>query len=264
MFWPLALVSLLMWSGSLLLAVDAARKAKLPKGAPWWSRALVGTLYLIQPPIRAWYRATYDLRLWRPRLSQSYYEIKQDAKVISSCDRDLYWTSDRGLGREALLHEVVDEAKRVGWLGVFNNGWATWDVKLVGDLWHTLLVHTVTEELGSNRRFTRARITAQATIFNRVVSIASLIWTIAALVDFKPLPLLLAMLASAAALMQNVRSRRTCLRAAISLVARAGRAAGLLPADTAGHSTSDTSQLKVPQTTSQPAETTSPFVSPMP
>jgi GT2 family glycosyltransferase len=264
MFWPLALVSLLMWSGSILLAVDAAVKAKLPKGAPWWSRPLVGVLYLIQPPIRAWYRATYDLRLWRPKLSQSYYHIKQEARFISSGDRDLYWMSDRGLGREALLHEIVEEGKRLGWLGVFNNSWATWDVKLVGDLWYTLLVHTVTEELGSNRRFTRARITAQPTMFNRVVSVASLIWTIAALVDFKPLPLLLAMLASAAALLQNVRSRRTCLRAAISLVARAGRAAGLLPADTGGHSTGETDQLRASPTPSPVAETTSHVVSPMP
>jgi hypothetical protein len=264
MFWPLALVSVVMWSGSLLLAVDAAVKAKLPKGAPWWARPLVGILYLIQPPIRAWYRATYDLRLWRPRLSQSYYDIEQEAKVISSGERDLYWMSDRGLGREALLHQIVEEAKRLGWLGVFNNGWATWDVKLVGDLWHTLLVHTVTEELGSNRRFTRARVTAQPTIFNRVVSIASLIWTIAALVDFRPLPLMLAMLASAAALLQNVRSRRTCLRAAISLVARVGRAVGLQPADTAGHSTGNTDQQKVQPTAPSHAETTSHVVSPMP
>jgi hypothetical protein len=197
-------------------------------------------------------------------LSQSYYDYHHDAKVISSRDRDLYWISDRGLGRESLLHHIVEEAKRLGWLGVFNNGWATWDVKLVGDLWHTLLVHTVTEELGSNRRFTRARITAQATIFNRVVSIASLIWTIAALVNLKPLPLLLAMLASAAALMQNVQSRRTCLRAAISLVARAGSVAGLLPADTAGHPTGDAKQLNVSQSSPSVVESTSHIISPMP
>jgi GT2 family glycosyltransferase len=233
-FWPLALISLLMWSGSLVLAVDAARKAKLPNDAPWWCRPLVGTLYLVQPPIRAWYRATYDLRLWRPKLSQSYCDIEHEPKIISSRACDLYWLSDRGLGRESLLRHIVDGAKRLRWLGVFNNGWATWDIKLVGDLWHTLLVQTASEELGSNRRFTRARVTAEPTTLNRVVAIASLIWSAAALISLEPLALLLAMLASTAVLVHNIRSSRSCLRAATSLVARAGCEAALSPLDSAG------------------------------
>ena len=69
LFWPFVLISIAMWSGSVALAVYAARSAALPKEAPWWCRPLVGVLHLVQPPIRAWYRATYDLRLWRPRLT---------------------------------------------------------------------------------------------------------------------------------------------------------------------------------------------------
>jgi GT2 family glycosyltransferase len=233
-FWPLALVGLLMWCGSMVLAVDAARKANMPKNAPWWCRPLVGLLYLVQPPVRSWYRATYDLRLWRPRLSRSYYDVKHPTKVISSCDHDLYWSSNKGLGRETLLHHVVAEARRLGWLGVFNNGWATWDVKLVGNLWHTLLLHTASEELGGSRRFTRARITSQPTILNRTVSIAALIWSAAALVSLEPLALTIAVLGSAAVLAQNIRSRRNCLRAATSLVTHAGKEAGLDPADISG------------------------------
>ena len=234
MFWPLLLVSLTMWSASLILAINAARKANLPKSAPWWCRPLVGMLFLFQPPIRAWYRATFDLKMLRPHLDESYYDVKAETKVVSSRDRDLYWFSDRGLGREKLLNRVVEEAKNLGWLGVFNNGWATWDVKLVGDLWHTLVLHTASEELGSNRRFTRTRVTSQPTFLNPVVSIASLIWTAAALVSLKPLALALAMFASAAVLMRNVRSRNSCLRTAATLVAHAGRDAGLQPVDSSG------------------------------
>jgi len=223
-----------MWSCSIILAVDAARRAELPKDAPWWCRPLVGMLFLFQPPIRAWYRTTFDLKMLRPRLNDSYYEVKAETKVISSRDRDLYWSSDRGIGREQLLNHIVEEAKRLGWLGVFNNGWAAWDVKLVGDLWHTLVLHTASEELGSNRRFTRTRICSQPTLVNRVGSIASLVWTAAALVSLKPLALVLAMVASAAVLMRNVHSRHSCLRAAAALVAHAGWDAGLQPVDSSG------------------------------
>ena len=149
LFWPLVLISGLMWSGSLALAAFAARKAQLPKNSPWWSRPLVGALHLLQPPVRAWFRATYDLRMWRPHLPESYYEVQHDIKRISPRERDLYWSSNNGAGREELLHCITNEAKRLKWLGVFNNAWATWDIKLVGDLWHTLHFFTVTEVLGS-------------------------------------------------------------------------------------------------------------------
>jgi hypothetical protein len=141
----------------------------------------------------------------------------------------LYWTSIRGVGREALLHQIVEEATRLKWLGVFNNAWATWDVKLVGDLWHTLHIYTVTEELGRNQRFTRARIEAQPTRVNRAVSFGALAWTAAALFSMQPMALALALISSALALMQNFHSRQHSLRAATSLVAHAGHRAGLRP-----------------------------------
>jgi hypothetical protein len=235
LFPPFVLVSVAMWSGSLALAVYAARTAVLPKESPWWCRPLVGILHLLQPPIRAWYRVTYDLRLWRPNLDSSY-GTRQRAKVISPRVRDLYWSSSKGIGREELLHQSVEEAKRIGWLGVFNNAWSTWDIKLVGDLWHTLLVHTATEELGGGNRFTRARVTAQPTMVNRAASIASLAWTAASLISLQPVALGLALLASAAALMQNISSRRACLSGATSLLAVAGVHAGLDIVEPAGES----------------------------
>jgi len=172
--------------------------------------------------------------MWRPQLPASYDEVQHDIKRISPRERDLYWTSKNGAGREELLHCITDEAKRLKWLGVFNNAWATWDIKLVGDLWHTLHFFTVTEVLGSKSCFTRARIMAKPTLVNRAVSVAALIWSSAALMTLQPIALGLALLGSAAALMQNISSRRSCLRAAACLVARAGQAADLDPADTCG------------------------------
>ena len=234
LFWPLVLISGLMWIGSLALAALAARKAALPKESPWWCRPLVGALHLVQPPVRSWHRATYDLRMWRPHLPASYYDVQHEPKRISPREIDLYWSSNRGIGREKLLSHIANEAKELGWLGVFNNAWATWDIKLVGDLWHTLHLHTVTEQLGGEKRFTRARITARPTLVNRAVSVAALVWSAAALMSLQPIALGLAVLGSVAALMQNISSRHACLRAAASLVARAGRDAGLEPVDKSG------------------------------
>ncbi len=235
LFWPLVLITGLMWSGSLMLATHAAQKAALPKGSPWWCRPLVGVLHLIQSPVRAWFRATYDLRMWRPQLPASYYEVKHDTRRISPRELDLYWSSRNGAGRQDLLYCIATEAKQLKWLGVFNNAWSTWDIKLVGDLWHTLHLSTVTEELGGPSRFTRARIMAKPTLVNRAVSVAALIWSAAALVSLQPIALGLALLGSAAALMQNISSRRSCLRTAVCLVARAGKTAELDPTDTSGN-----------------------------
>jgi hypothetical protein len=234
MFWPLVLISVVMWSCSLLLAGLAARKALLPADAPWWCRPLVAALHLIQTPIRGWYRTTYDLRMWRPHLPSSYYEVEHKPKAISPREIDLYWSSNRGIGRKELLDRIVQEAKQLRWLGVFNNAWSTWDVKFVGDLWHTLHLHTATEELGGPNRFTRARITAKPTLVNRAVCVAALIWSAAALISLQPVALGLAVLGSAAALMQNISSRHACLRAAASLVGRAGKDAGLDSLDMTG------------------------------
>jgi GT2 family glycosyltransferase len=227
LFWPLAVISAIMWLGTGVATVNAARHARLPNGAPWWCRPLIAVLHVVQPTVREWHRTTYDLRMWRPRLSSVYSTVSHVPKIISSRIRDLYWTSDQGVGRESLLQNIVEEAKRLKWLGVFNNAWVTWDVKLVGDLWHTLHVGTVTEKLGNNKCFTRARIIAQPTLINRVVSAGALAWTVAALFSMQPVALSLALLASAAALLQNINSRRRCLRAAVSLVAHAGKRAGL-------------------------------------
>ena len=226
-FWPLAAVSATMWAGTIIVAVKSARRVRLPQNAPWWCRPLVGILYVIQPAVREWTRVTYDLRMWRPKLSLPPSTNGPQVKNISPQVADLYWQSDQSIGREALLEEITQEATKQKWLGVFNNAWAPWDVKLAGDLWHTLYIHTASEELGDNKRFTRARVVAKPTILNRVVSIGSLVWAAAALfaLDYTALPV--ALLATIGALWQNVSSRRNCLLAATRLVSLAGEYTGL-------------------------------------
>jgi hypothetical protein len=224
-----------MWSATLAVTINAALEAPLPKEAPWWCRPLVAVLHVIQPALREWRRVTYDLSLWRPKLPDDYLKVSHSAKEIDSRTHDLYWTSSNGLGRENLLGKMVQESRDQNWLGVFSNAWAAWDLKLVGDLWYTILIYTATEELGDNKRFTRARCIVQPTLVNRVISVTSLIWSAAALMTRHPWALAIAIAASGVALVQNLRSRRQCLRAATSLMARAGEKAELTPVNPEGN-----------------------------
>jgi O-antigen biosynthesis protein len=229
LFWPLWAITAVMWGATLAVTINAAREAKLPKEAPWWCRPLVAVLHLIQPAIREWRRVTYDLSLWRPKLSAAYLQSSHPVRVIDSRTHDLYWDTRNGLGREKLLAQLMKESRDRDWLGVLGNAWAAWDVKLVGDLWHTLHIYTATEELGNNRRFTRARCIAQPTLVNYVLTTAAVVWSAAALVSMNYGAIALGFAASAITLFQNLRSRRKCLAAAASLVAHAGEQAGLSP-----------------------------------
>lgn len=137
---------------------------------------------------------------------------------------DLYWQSDQALGRELLLEVLVGEAKSLGWCGDYDNAWADWDLKLVGDRWHGILIRTATEELGWPDRFTRARCSVRLTSYARILTAASLVWSLLALVSFEPWALMVGLMACVLALASIIRSRSRCLRAVTALVANvAGR-----------------------------------------
>jgi hypothetical protein len=177
---------------------------------------------------------------------------------ISGTEQDLYWDSPEALGRHELLEQLVREANRLGWLGDFDNAWSDWDVKLVGDRWHEILIRTATEELGWPRRFTRARCKVQSTLFARVVVGACLVWSLTALASLQTWALPLALTACLLVLAQSCRSRRRCLQAAAHLVERSGDLAGLR-----GYQATDDHQdvdFQAPATRPrQPAEVASQF-----
>lgn len=226
LFPPLAAISALMWFGTAWVAVQSARRARLPSEAPWWCRPLIAVLHVVQPMIREWTRLTYDLRLWRPAQVAPKAPPPQ-IKTISPGVCDLYWQHEGGHGRELLLKSMTKQARRHKWLGVFNNAWAPWDVKLAGDLWHTLYIHTASENLGNGKRFTRARIVAKPTQFNRVASVAALAWAATALVTLNYVVMPAALIAAAAALWLTVSSRNSCLASAARLAALSGADAQL-------------------------------------
>lgn len=229
--WPWVLLSAGMWSLSLGMAVHSAVRAPLPRKFPWWSRPLVGCLYLLQPLIRGWHRQTHLLRhMLLPVIPGEAKELaRKQVRRISGCVRDLYFSSDRGQGRNQLLSTLVEEAARCGWRGDFDDGWSTFDVKLVGDAWHDIRIRTATEELGWPNRFTRARCLVRPTVFNSLVSALVLIWSAAALVSMQRWAMAVTIVLALGLLWGRFRSRRRCLAAVTTLVAKAGARARLNP-----------------------------------
>jgi hypothetical protein len=227
-FWKLALVSAGMWCATLGLALRSAWQAPLPKGAPYWCRPLVSLLYVLQPILRGWYRMTHLLGNSRlPCIPQDDTGSCPPVKRISATEHDLYWHSDNYLGRDVLLEVLVNEARRVSWSGDFENAWADWDVKLVGDRWHDILIRTATEELGWPARFTRARCRVRPTLFARVMISTSLIWSAAAVFSFHAWAMALGLAACVGLLFGLRRSRRLCLHTATRLVTQSAELAGL-------------------------------------
>ncbi len=228
LFPPLAGLAVTMWLATGVLAVRSALQAPLPVSAPWWTRPLVAYLYILQPILRGWHRLTYLLRKRvLPSVPSPPRECRPEVKRISASVRDTYWESDTNLGREQLLRVMVEEARRHGWAGDYDNAWAPWDIKLVGDRWHDIICVTATEELGWPRRFTRARCQVKPTRFGRVVTVATLIWSLAAVVSGQLWAIALGGLACGLILVRLNRSRYYCLKAITRMAIHAGRLANL-------------------------------------
>jgi hypothetical protein len=177
-----------------------------------------------------------------PRPNHDDAKVEHPAKRISATQWDLYWESDENLGREQLLETLVEEAQRGGWSGDFDNGWADWDIKLVGDRWHNIRIRTATEELGWPHRFTRARCTVRTTQCCRLLGGIGMVWSAAAVLSLQPWAMVVGLISIGLVLVSIPLSRRRCLRAVTALVARAGRMAQLQPVGVKVQPTTDSPQ----------------------
>lgn len=230
-FPPLAILPLAMWAATFAATVRSTASSPLCRSAPSWCRPLVFGLHILQPVIRAANR--YGYRLQRKRLPQMPPGDSAPMKRISGAVRDAYWISRRGRGREELLKSLEAEARQYGWDGSFQEEWRCWDVILLGDRWHNLVLHTATEELGSPKRFTRVRCSLQMSTFAAAICATALAAVVLALVDGR-WPLFnssLCGLLAGGLLFRLFISRRRCFAAVSSLLGAAGREAGLNPID---------------------------------
>jgi hypothetical protein len=133
------------------------------------------------------------------------------------------------VGREKLLHDLIDQANAERWRGDYFAEWQPHDIELIGDLWHDVQISTATEELGGPKRFTRARCALRLTWFSLVIGTASVLWLFAAALSGKPWTAAPAAAVAVSVWTALVLSRRRMMRAVSGLLWRAGFAAGLAP-----------------------------------
>jgi hypothetical protein len=225
-YWPVALLGLGMWAATIASGIRSGYRAPLKREAPWWCRPVVCYLYVMQPIWRGWYRLTHLLLSKHcPQLAEVSHACIQ--KKISGRVLDLYWNDQSALGREHLLEQIVENARKCAWAGDFQNAWDGWDLKLVGDCWHYITITTATEELGWPRRFTRARCELHPTQLNYVIAGTCVTWSLTALLAGQNWAVLIGTIACILLLIRSMFSRRQCLTTVTRLLAWASADAGL-------------------------------------
>jgi len=250
---PMMLLALGMEAAAVAAAaVSGARAARaaFPKGAPTWCRPLVCALHLLQPVVRSLHRYRYRCtHRTLPAMASSAAPAgaMKCVKRIAPRAWDVYFSSERGVGRLRLLEELESAAKQAEWAGDYHAEWEPHDVELTGGLWHNIRLRTVTEELGADRRFTRVRASLHWSEAAKLAAAgcAVLVAAAAARGQFWPV-------AAAAALpallgIRMLAGARRCRRAVAELVFAAGAAAGLEPVPVR-----DQSPLRSPARRSEP------------
>jgi hypothetical protein len=226
-----ASVSIIMWTLTLAAGVRAAWHAPLPRKVPFRYRGLVLYYHLMQPVTRAWHRYMYQLS-HKHGIAQPATDLEGSShymKRLSAQQRDFYWQSHQGAGREQLLEAIVQSACQKGWPGDFHDPWGRHDIALTGDLYHRIHLLTVTEELGGPERFTRVRCSLRRTSVATLAGFAGLATAGIAAMTLQPwliVPVLTFLLIFMGALWD---SRRRCWHQVLVLVWSAATSVGLKP-----------------------------------
>jgi hypothetical protein len=187
-------------------------------------------LYLAQPIVRGWQRHAYVLGRRRlPRQVCDLADVERQAKRFGRNRVDLYWESSDGSGRDELLAELIAEASDLGWSGEFGNEWDPWDLELMGDRWHDVIVRTATEVHAWPKRFTRARCTLHLGFYGRVGCVAASVWAGASVWSLKPWAVAFAFLLMTGFAWSILRSKIRCRKAVSMLLWSGGLKANLKP-----------------------------------
>jgi hypothetical protein len=228
-FWPLAVVGGLMLAASIMTAVRIGMDAALPSGSPRWSRPLVCLLTYVQPLIRGWHRSRHWFCSRTNPAIRAHDLPPARARRQRRGERDLCWESAQAIGRDALLHQIEQECRRRAWPADFDVSMRPWDFELIGDPWHSLRVHTGTEELGWPRRFTRCRIVAVSCPMTRALAAGMAVAAVLSVLSGNQVAMAVVFALSCIVLIVLVRSLKRCMNGAVRLVAHCGQTAGLVP-----------------------------------
>jgi hypothetical protein len=142
-----------------LCALAAAQAELPPRPRRWWSRALVGLLYFLQPIWRGWTRYRWRLNV-RSR-PQPARPSARPATAPEVSDILVYWSSTSRVERLELLGRILARLRQLHWQVTPDNGWSVHDLDIVGSPLSRVGLVTVSEELGRGERIFRCRLRAR-------------------------------------------------------------------------------------------------------
>ncbi|MEI6084342.1 MAG: glycosyltransferase [Verrucomicrobiota bacterium] len=170
LFPPLWTWPVLTFAASLLVGALAAARVDLPV---WqrkiWSRPLVGLMYLLQPIVRGWPRYAHRLKRGETPTSarSKVREMSQVYDGVGSVHTLNYW-NEAGLERFEFLAKLIEQLDENQWQASTDSGWDEYDVTIFGDRFTKVVVNTVAENHGGNKRLLRARLSARWTLLGKV------------------------------------------------------------------------------------------------
>jgi glycosyltransferase involved in cell wall biosynthesis len=163
---PVAITSLLI---SLGVCAAAGAQAALPRNKRrWWSRPLVGMLFLLQPVVRGW--ARYQSRLM---LGSTPLAARRTLDSIALRDsrqplREVQYWAEQRLDRLALVADMLRRLDQQGWPNKSDIGWSDYDVEVYDTRWSKLQLTTVAEEHPQSKQLIRCRLRARWALRARV------------------------------------------------------------------------------------------------
>lgn len=146
----------------LMVVVLAGLQANISRShSRWWSRPLVGLLFLLQPVYRgvARYRTRMRLTPAGPPPTVTTEDVPPVA--LPESNTTLAFWSAKPVERAGLLWALGAEAGRHGFAVRQDTGWHKFDLELVGDAWGRFQVITAREELEGGACNIRLRLAAR-------------------------------------------------------------------------------------------------------
>ena len=165
--WPLPVLTVL---ASLAVTTLAAARVELPPWQKrWWSRPLVAILYLLQPIVRGWPRYARQLHLSEtpPAARQTVRTLAAQYEKLGYNHTVNYW-NEKSIERLSFLEALLELLDRDQWQSRTDSGWDEYDVTIFGDRFSKVVVKTVSENHGGEKRLLRARLSAGWTLRGKI------------------------------------------------------------------------------------------------
>jgi hypothetical protein len=127
-------------------------------------------MHVAQPVERGW--ARYRGRFDHIRIPDAIHRLRRVWEYRAGAllaRREIGLWSESWIGREELLKDLVDLARRHHWFPRIDSGWMPHDVRFYGDRWCKADLVTVTENHGGPKRLTRLRLVERATFFQKAL-----------------------------------------------------------------------------------------------